>query len=140
MTNNQIKRDKRRNIITSPKDLENRFCTVCHIKLVQDPKEAQLYKCPRCNVAIGLPSTEPGIKIRTTFPTFDPFAPNSKKHIVQSKDESLPRSEQFIRKRLALKHQEEDNDPYLQILKSRSDLHITNVEYYSHEDAEYIYD
>lgn len=135
-----IKRDNRRNIIASPKDLENRFCTVCHIKLQRDLKEPDVYKCPRCNVAIGLPSTEPGIKIRTTFPTFDPFAPNSRKHIVQNPEESLPRSEQFIRKRLAEKHKEEDNDPYLQILKGRGDLHITNVEYYSHEDAEYLYD
>lgn len=139
MTNN-IKRASNRNIITSPKDLENRFCVHCHIKLIQDSKEPDLYKCPRCNVAIGLRATEPGIKIRTTFPTFDPFAPHSRKHIVQHKDESLPRSELYIRKRLAEKNKEEDNDPYLKILKSRGDLHITNVEYYSHEDAEYLYD
>ena len=135
------KRDKNRNnIITSPKDLENRYCTVCHVKLEQDQKEAELYRCPRCNVAIGLRSTEPGIKVRTTFPAFDPFAPHSRKHIVQAQKETLPRSEQFVRKRLVEKNKEEDNDPYLQMLKQNNQIRITNVEYYSHEDSEYLYD
>lgn len=137
----QLKRDRKvTNIVISPKDLENRFCVHCYIKLNYD-EHHNIFKCPRCNVSTTLANTSPDTKIRTTFPAYNANeSSNSRKHIVQSEDERLPRSEIFIRKRLAEKNKEENNDPYLQIMKSRNDLHITNVEYYSHEDSEYLYD
>jgi predicted RNA-binding Zn-ribbon protein involved in translation (DUF1610 family) len=132
------KRDKRTNIITSPKDLANRYCTHCYVQLIHDEIN-NIFKCPRCNVSTILANTSPDTKIRTTFPTHDHTSPN-RQHIIQSNDESLPRSERYIRKRLADKNKEEDHDPYLQMLKQNNQIRITNVEYYSWDDDDHLYD
>lgn len=88
-----------------------------------------------------LQNTEPDVKIRVTFPTYDPNVSGNKKHIIQSKDESLPRSQRFIKKRLEEKNAIEDHDPYLAMLKQKNEIRITNVEYYySYEDSDHLYD
>ena len=58
---------------------------------------------------------------------------------MQSEDQRLPRSEYFIKQRLAEKNKAEDADPYLKILRSRNDLHITSTEYYSFSEDDYLY-
>ena len=138
MMKDNKKRSPNNNIIASPKDLANRYCTHCYIKLIHDETN-NIFKCPRCNVSVVLSNTAPDTKIRTTFPSFDPTKPN-KTHIIQSDDESLPRSERYIRKRLADKNKEEDHDPYLQKLKQNNQIRITNIEYFNVEDDDYYYE
>jgi ribosomal protein L37AE/L43A len=139
MRNNNNNNRRTVNTVTKPTDYKNRFCNHCHIQLVFDPQH-DIYKCPRCNVSTVFQNTEPDVKIRTTFPTYDPTLSANKTHVIQSKNESLPRSEQFIRKRLAEKNAIEDYDPYLNMLKQKNEIRITNVEYYSYEDTDHLYD
>ena len=137
--NNKTQQPKPKlNTIVSPKDLKNRFCTVCHIQLVFDETH-NIYKCQRCGCQTVIGNTEPAIKIRPTFPVFDQTQPN-KKHIFQSDNERLSRSQQFIKKRQEERNQLEVNDPYMVMLKNKSEIRITNTEYYSVEDSYQQYD
>ena len=138
MTNNKLKRESNKNIITSPKDLENRFCRICNLGLVM--KEPNVYSCPRCNVSTLLTNTQPDVKIRTNFPVYDPTQEVNKHHVIQSENQKLSRSEYFIQKNMNKRNEEESNDPHLKFLKQRNDIRITNVEIYSYEDSYQQYD
>lgn len=114
--------------------LEDRYCRHCHIKLVHNPKnrihDKYIYSCPRCNCTTNVHDTEPNEKIRLTFPSSNPETRTSNKPstVIQAPKERLSRSEYFIQKTTNEKHELEDNDPYLALLK-RTNLKITNIDY-----------
>jgi predicted RNA-binding Zn-ribbon protein involved in translation (DUF1610 family) len=137
--------DKRNTInsIVKPIDVKNRFCTHCHVKLINNPfnkiGEKYVFKCPQCGViSYNLANTEPQQQLTTTFPTVDITRAdyNDKpKNIMQNVKDRLSRSEYFILKNLQDKaHTNGENDPQLKFLKQNNKIRITSVDYYSRDD------
>lgn len=129
-------RDQNKNVIETPLDTLHRYCQFCHLGLVM--KEPEVFMCPRCGCNSTLKQTEPAVKIKTRFPVFDPSKSSNEVNIIQPDSHKLPRSQWFIKKNQEKRNEIEDSDPYLQILKSRQDLHITSTEYFSYSnDSDY---
>ena len=125
---------KDRNIIFNS-TLENseRFCVHCHVKLVNHNNERYLFKCPSCGVTTSLVNSEPGERLTTTFPTQTDNIPVeiNKRFVYQGSEQRLPRNISFQIKRAQEKNRAEYQDPYLKMLRQRSDITITSTEYYS---------
>jgi hypothetical protein len=139
--------DKRNRInsIVKPIDVKNRFCTHCHVKLINNPfnkiGEKYVFKCPQCGViSYNLGNTEPQQRLVTSFPTVDITRAdyNEKpKNIMQNVKDRLSRSEYFILKNLQEKAQSNgEKDPQLRFLRQNNKIRITNVDYYSYDDDE----
>jgi hypothetical protein len=118
--------------LTATKD--NRYCTACHIKLVNNPtnrpQDKYIYMCPQCGVTLNIYNTEPKERLITTFPTTDPTRGfNSNKLVHQSDRDRLSRSQYFIQKNMMKRSEIEDDDPYLKILKQNNKIRITSIDY-----------
>jgi hypothetical protein len=133
------------NSIVKPIDVKNRFCTHCHVKLINNPYqkigEKYVFKCPQCGViSYNLGNTEPQQRLVTAFPTVDITRAdyNEKpKNIMQNVKDRLSRSEYFILKNLQEKAQSNgEKDPQLRFLRQNNKIRITNVDYYSYDDDE----
>jgi len=120
------------NIVNSTLENSDRFCTKCHTKLVNYNNEKYVYKCPTCGVVFGISNTEPTERLTTTFPSGEQNNPN-KKFVYQGTEQRLPRNVAFQVKRAQEKNKAEYQDPYLKMLRQRSDITITSTEYYSEE-------
>ena len=68
-------RESNKNVVTSPKDLENRYCNHCHTMLVHDEIH-NIFKCQTCGCSSVLSQTQPSVSIRTNFPTYSANEPN----------------------------------------------------------------
>ena len=133
---NKIRDDKRFNdfLATSlESNLENRFCSHCHVRLVHNPRNSQydryLYSCPKCNCTANIHQTEPEERIMVQFPTHNAQSSSDKRLITQSDDQRLSRSQYFIQKNLSKRNEVENNDPYLAMLKQNNKITITNIDY-----------
>lgn len=129
-----VRDSNNKNIIVKEDSINDRFCKHCFLQLVPRINEPSIYSCPRCNTTATKLDTYPQTQLRTTFPIFNPTDISTKKHVLQSNDQKLPRSELYFIKRQMERNKVEGQDPYLKTLKSRNDLHITNVEYFSYDD------
>jgi predicted RNA-binding Zn-ribbon protein involved in translation (DUF1610 family) len=113
--------------------INERYCTHCHIKLVHHNNEKYVYKCPQCGVIVGIASTEPTEKLVTTFPSQQnngqPVEIN-KRFIYQATKERVPRNQYFQMQRAMEKNKTEINDPHLREMRKRTDITLTNTEYY----------
>lgn len=138
MINNNNKkpavRDPNKNILKNEPLVNERFCRHCFLQLVPRINEPSIYSCPKCGCTAAQKDTYPSTKLRTTFPTFNPSDVPAKKHVIQSEEHKLPRSELYFKRRQQERNKVEGNDPYLAMLKSRQDLHITSTEYYDVDD------
>lgn len=115
----------------------SRYCISCHVRLVQNPTntpfDKDIYQCPNCGVRFGIKETEPSEKLRTTFAGISANPDN--KYVYQSTIESMSRKDYFIAKRAVDRRTEEGiKDPYLQQLRKKQGIKITNVEYHSQDD------
>ena len=122
---------KDRNIIFES-TLENseRFCTACHMKLVNHNNERYLFKCPQCGVLTSIQNTEPGERLQTTFPSQSTTNQQTNNKIYQGTKDRLPRNQYFQMQRAYEKNKVEFNDPFGQLLKRRTDITITDIDYY----------
>ena len=110
----------------------SRYCIHCHIQLINNPDntpfDKDIWKCVQCGVRYGIKETEPGEKLRTTFPSF--LENQQSKHIFQSANESMSRSKYFVKKRAEEKNAEQNNnDPYLKYMRYRSNIQIRDIDY-----------
>ena len=120
----------------NPSNLKERYCTVCHVKTVQNPTNSPLDKdvfmCPNCGVKVGIRATEPNQKGKLTT-TFQPaFLQGTSKRIYQPENQPTTRSEEFILQQEEDRHNEGVSDINLKMLKSQG-FQITSVDYYMPE-------
>lgn len=124
--------NKDRNVIfNSTLEHSERYCSHCHVKLVNHNNERYVFKCPSCGVITNIHSTEPGERLMTTFPTQNQNVPVelNKRFIYQGLESRLPRNKYFQMQRAQEKNKVEFNDPYLRELRKRSGITLTSVEY-----------
>lgn len=120
---------------------KDKYCIHCHVLLIQNPTntpfDKNIFLCPSCNVRFGIKETEPGEKLTTTFSGVSDTINN--KHVYQSTIDSMSRSEYFVAKRAVERKTNDEGlkDPYLQHLRKKQGLKITNVDYYAKDDYHY---
>ena len=124
-------RDSNKNVLKNEPVVNERFCQRCFLQLVPRINEPSIYSCPRCNCTSTRKDTYPNTKLRTTFPTFSQNDP-VKKHVLQSTDQNLPRSELYFKRRQMERNKVED--PYLRQLLQNNQIRITSTEYYDVDD------
>ena len=117
---------------------KNKYCIHCHVKLIQNPTntpfDKNIFLCPSCNVRFGIKETEPEEKLTTTFFGVSDNSIDNK-HVYQSTTDSLPRSEYFVAKRAVERKTDEGiKDPYLQQLRKKQGIKITNIDYYAKDN------
>jgi hypothetical protein len=122
--------------------IEDRYCKHCHVKLVHNPRntpyDKYIYSCPQCNVTNNIHNTEPSEKLVTMFPTHNAQSVINRKLVTQPDSQRLSRSKYFIQQRMQKKNEIDDNDdPYLKMLKQNNKIRITNVDYNDPTEEEY---
>ena len=117
--------EKKNVIFNSGLEDRDRFCTHCHSQLVNHTDNKLLFKCPTCGVISSIQNTEPGDSIEPNFPAQQGY--EQKQYVYQSTEQRLPRNVYYQLQRL---EEKSVNDPYFRYLKDRSDLKITNIDYY----------
>ena len=121
----------------NPNNKKDRYCTVCHVKTIQNPTgsplDANVFMCPNCGVKTNLKGTEPAQKGKLTT-TFTPayLQGLGSKRIYQPENQPASRSEEFILKQEQDRHEEGVKDINLKMLKAQG-FQITSVDYYMPE-------
>lgn len=131
-----IRNNKKFNVVIDSQLRGNtvkRYCPFDHIALINNPDKTpfdkEIWFCPSCGMRYGVKETEPEEKLKATFPSAIDDAEGNR-HVYQNKEESLPRSLYFIKKRSKELNDAQINDQYLKYLQSKN-IQIRDIDYHN---------